>query len=304
MNIHYLRYFISVAENLNFSKAASKLYIAQPGLSQGIANLEKQIGVKLFERDRRSVQLTEAGAIFLDDAIEIVKKYDEAVDKVHQVSTSSHLFLTIGFLPSLGKVLLPQWIYAFSKEYPTITLSVKQFTMGTLHLALEDGSVDIGYTRSFGLKSTSGYMFKKVSNDSISVIIRSDHLLANHSKIDLKALAKESFVMVPQEESPQWHKFAMQIFSNRGIAPTRIITPGRVDGIFPLVLAKQGIGLVPSSNRTSDYPEIRFIDIDGDDVRFESGLAWKTSNSNPTILMFIEKVTSYPNVKYKLTSEI
>ncbi len=286
MNIHYLRYFIAVAEHLNFSKAADHLYIAQPGLSQGIANLERQLGVKLFDRDRRSVKLTAAGKAFLKEAVEITAKLDEAVEKARWVDANWLGDLNLGFLPSLGKILLPQWISEFRQKYPAVNLKLKQYTMATLHIALEHGDLDIGYTRSFALQGTSGFTCQKISTDSISAVMRSDHPLAGQDYIELSELAHEHFIMLAQQEAPQWHNLVVQIFARRGFTPTIIATPDRVDGIYPFVASGLGVGMVPSSNRTCDIPEIRFIHIRGDDAFFDTILTWKTSNTNPAIHLF------------------
>lgn len=290
MDIRYLRYFISVAEHLNFSKAAEHLYIGQPGLSQGIANLEKQLGFKLFERDRRSVQLTPAGLIFLKEASEIINKFDKAVEKARWVDANWLGDLNVGFLPSLGKVILPRWISRFRKKHHNVNLQLKEHTMATLHLALERGDLDIGYTRSFGLQNISGYARKKIYTDTVSVVIRNDHPLANQESIDLSGLAHEPFILLAKQESPQWRHYAMQIFANRGFSPNIINTPDRPDGMYTLISAGLGVGMVPSSNRTSDIPEIRFINIKGNDACFDTLLTWKTSNTNPAIQMFINVI--------------
>lgn len=284
-----MRYFISVAEYLSFSKAATYLFIGQPGLSQGIANLENYLGVKLFDRDRHSVCLTVAGKVFLKEAIEIVNQFDKAVNKVRQTNSNCVANLDIGFLPSLGKLQLPQWISNFHREYPLVNLNIKQHTMATLHIALEEGALDIGYTRSFGLKESNEYIFRKVSADNVSVVLRKDYPLSSQNPIDLSTFANESFALISQKEAPQWHRFAAQIFEKRGLCP-KIIAPGRIEGIYTLVEAGLAVGLVPSSNRTTDFKDICFVDIKGEDAKFYTGFAWKASNKNTAVTLFMNYV--------------
>lgn len=290
MDMQQLRYFVCVAEHLNFSKAAKYLYISQPSLSQGIAKLEQILGLQLFYRDRRSVRLTPAGAVFLKEAVVLIDRAEEAVNKAREASQNFAGTLKIGFLPSLGKKHLPHWIDSFRQKFPNVGINLYELTMSALHTALEVGDMDIGYTRSFGLQNTDDYAWREIYSENMVLVMRRDHPLVNETAVSFAALANYPFVMLAQEEAPQWFRFVMQVCANRGVSLKVVDRPKRVEGVLTLVEAGIGIAMVPASNKTKDTPNLCFKDILGEDTGYQVVLAWKKSRDNPAISLLLNEV--------------
>ena len=290
MNIRYLQYFVTVAKYLNFTKAAKHLYIAQSGLSQSISTLEKALGFPLFIRDTRSVQLTEAGAVFLKDVKELLWKYEQAVQKAYHINAGYSAHLSIGFLPALGKKYMPQYVSHFQQKYPYIQLELQQFTLAPLNQGLQSGDLDIGFTRSFDLMNNPDIAIKKINTDRTSIVLRKDHPLCKENKVDLSTLTRESFIILSQKAAPGWFNKVIEICSCRGLTPKIIASPPQMDSVFALVAAGMGVSIVPSSDKTHDIPCLHFIDLEGDDTQLDVVVAWNNSNDNSCVPLFISEL--------------
>ncbi|HHV18873.1 MAG TPA: LysR family transcriptional regulator [Thermoanaerobacterales bacterium] len=294
MNIQQLKYFIAVAHYLNFSEASKHLFIAQPALSQGIARLEKELNVKLFDRDTHSVALTAAGKVFLQEVQEIVKRLDLAVEKAQRTHAGYSGHLRIGFLSSLIKIYFPQWIPGFRNKYQHVNLSFNQLFMEPLRKALEKGYVDIGVTRSFDLLLSPDLQWHKICDDGISLVLRRDHPLADSLVLDFDALAREPFIIAASETSPNWHKKVLQICANRGFVPTFAHTPLAIETVYTLLQAGLGIAFLPNSGKVHNLPKLKFIPLEGEDTKIDVVVAWNKLNTNPTIPLFLQEIVAVP----------
>lgn len=299
MVLRQLRYFISVAENLNFTEAAKQLYVTQPTVSQQIIELENYLGVKLFVRDKRSVHLTPAGKLFLIEANTLINNVKEIVEKTRRASNGSIGTLKIGFLSYTIKNYLPTFIPKFRKKYPDIELQLKQFSAVTLREALLRGDIDIGFTFSFDFQQTSSVIWKVLFTDVISLALRNDHPLLKDSSLHLPDLTNEPFVTLSQEVSPYWFDLVMRVCVARGIIPKVVNQTSLPE--TPFLLAESGLGIAISShyaNLAHPIAKLHYFDIEGDDTRFDAVVVWKKEASNPSIPMFLDEL------EIALTSDI
>ena len=143
MELRHLRYFVAVAEELNFTRAAERLYTSQPSLSEQIRNLEEEIGYPLLNRTRRKVELTEAGAVFLDDAREILQKVDEAVIRAGKAASQAREVLTIGFVPAAEVRIFPAVLPAFRAAFPQVDVVLRSLTSNEQEGAMARGELDL-----------------------------------------------------------------------------------------------------------------------------------------------------------------
>ena len=196
MDMRPLRYFISVAEHLNFTEASKQLFVAQPAVSQQIAYLEKKLGVKLFNRTKHSVQLTHAGSVFLKDAREIIKKLDESIENVHQAEEGLIGTINIGLFSVPVRDFLPLLIRKFRRKYPQVNIRLNYYHVGQMIEKLKSDELDIAFTLSLGLQSIGGLEYKTLWTQPHCIIMHRDHPLANRTSINITELAEESFVML------------------------------------------------------------------------------------------------------------
>jgi DNA-binding transcriptional LysR family regulator len=288
MDIRQLKYFISVAEHLNFTEAAKHLFVAQSAVSQQIADLEKKIGVQLFIRNKRSVKLTNAGTVLLAEAINLVKKSEEAVEKARQADLGIIGSLNIGFLGYTEKNFLPPLIRKFKNDYPKVDLRLEQYNHGFLIEALSSGDLDVGFTFLFGLDNITGLEKEKVFTETISVVMHCEHPLADKSSINIGDLANEKFIALDREESPQGFNQTLLICAHSGFSPNIVSEPKLLQTVLLQVDCGAGIAILPKSLKLQASPSLRFIDIEGEKAEYELVAAWRKSNDNPSIPLFLE----------------
>jgi DNA-binding transcriptional LysR family regulator len=288
MDIRQLRYFIAVAEHLSFTEASKHLFVAQSAVSQQIADLEEKIGVKLFTRNKRSVRLTSAGSVLLKESISIVNKTEEAIEKTRQAEMGIIGNLNIGFLGYTERNFLPYLIREFRRKYPKVDLHLNQYNHGMLNESLKSGELDIGFTFSFGLYNIGGLEGKTVFTETISVVLHQDHPLAKETSIDISSLANERFIALDRQESPQGFNQTLQICANHGFSPNIVSEPSLLSTVLMMVDSGMGIAILPKSLKLHSSPSLRFVDIQGEKTEYELVAAWKRTNTNPSISLFLD----------------
>jgi DNA-binding transcriptional LysR family regulator len=292
MQIHQLRYFISVAEHLNFTEAAKQLFVAQSAVSQQIANLETKIGVQLFLRNKRSVQLTNAGTVFLKEAIEIVQKMEGAVEKARKAEAGFIGSLQIGFLAAPVRRFLPHLIKSFNGTYPHVEIQLHHFNLGQLNEKLKHNELDVVFAISLGFQDIKDLESKTLFSSSSCVYLHREHPLAGKSSIHLADLALESYVMRDREEAPQWYDYALTLCAKSGFFPNIVSHAERIETVLMFVDAGIGITILPNYLEMYASPSIRIIPIEGEKDILDVAVYRNLTNQNPTIPLFLDQIQS------------
>ncbi|WP_169717748.1 LysR substrate-binding domain-containing protein [Sporomusa silvacetica] len=285
-----MKEFICLAEQLNFSKAASRLYVSQSVLSRHIANLEKNLGVQLFIRDTQSVQLTASGEFVRDEFAAVVAKYDEAIRKINQMLSGIVGELRVGFLERAVKKILPDLITQFRSMYPNISLQLNQYNMGPLAQALKREEIDIAFSLLFD-QTEKGYNSKTLYRDSLAIVLPKNHLFAGKKVISLADLAHEPFIFAGKDESPGMFKRVIELCRANGFSPNIIKQYS-----FPenaLLMVKTGLGIaILSRHMESPDSDLWFGSIEGDNTKFDVVITWRTANTNPALQLFLKLLDS------------
>ncbi len=203
MELRHLRYFITVAEELNFSKAALKLYTAQPSLSQQIKDLEEDVGVKLLHRTKRKVELTEEGAVFLEQARLTLAQADKAIAMARQVSQAKQQMLRIGFVPVAEMKIFPYVLPNLRVQNPDLKIELLSMNNTDQMKALKRGDLDITFTRHDFNNDEVESLF--VLREPLIFILPKDHPLAKYERIPVKALNGIDFIIPSAEQSLTLH---------------------------------------------------------------------------------------------------
>ncbi|WP_342431290.1 LysR family transcriptional regulator [Neobacillus sp. FSL H8-0543] len=290
MDIRPLRYFISVAEHLNFTEASKELFVAQPAVSQQIAQLEKKLGVKLFHRDKHSVRLTNAGTVFLKNAKEIIEKIDESIVNAQQAEEGFIGTLNIGILNIPVRDFLPLLIRKFRQKYPRVNIRLNYHHLGRIIEKLKADELDIAFTLSPGMQNIGGIESKTLWSQPHSIILHQDHPLANRTSINIAELADEPFVMVDRQEAPPGFDLLLAACGNHGFSPNIVSTAARIEAVLMMVDSDIGIAILPKYLQFFAPPSLRFIDIEGDNLSIDVITSWKKINNNPTLSLFIEEL--------------
>ena len=215
MELRHLRYFITVAEELNFSKAALKLYTAQPSLSQQIKDLEEDVGVKLLHRTKRKVELTEEGAVFLEQARLTLAQADKAVAMARQVSQAKQQMLRIGFVPVAEMKIFPYVLPNLRVQNLDLKIELLSMNNSDQSKAIKKGELDITFTRQNLQSDEIESQF--VLREPLIFILPKDHPLAKYERIPVKALNGIDFIIPAMEQSQTLHNLILNFAKSHNI---------------------------------------------------------------------------------------
>lgn len=243
MELRHLRYFVAVAEQLNFTRAAERLNTAQPSLSQQIKNLEADVGIPLLDRSKRHVALTEGGKVFLGDTKEILARLDRAVERAVRAQQGRSAELVIGVVPAAEIKILPKLIPLVERNLPTVRLVFHNLPSAEQKRLLAMGSLDFGILR--GPLEDPRLEVEDILFEKLVVGLPSKHPLASRKTVSIRQLNAVPFIMVSREGSPELHD-AVQAFCERsGLHPRVVQQADNVLGNLNMIRAGIGFGLFP-----------------------------------------------------------
>lgn len=257
-----LRYFVAVAEELHFSRAAKRLNMAQPPLSQQIHQLERVLGVELFIRTTRRVQLTPAGAVFLEGARRVLAETEHVTEMTRRASRGEFDTLRVGFTDAAALSVLPAAVRRFRKAFPGVHLDLREDD-GTANQveALQRDLVDVALVR--GPLVQSGLCVEVLVKERFCVALWDGHPLARLSRVPLRRLRSEPLVWFPRHLSPAYYDLLMGMCLRAGFTPERAYEVVRFQTAFSLVAAGVGVSFVPSSVRNLRFSGVTFRDLSG-----------------------------------------
>ncbi|MBG6502202.1 LysR family transcriptional regulator [Pseudomonas aeruginosa] len=250
MELRHLRYFIAVAEELHFGRAAERLGISQPPLSQQIQALEEEIGARLFERTNRRVELTDAGRLFLDESRQVLAQVDKAVLLARRAHLGELGELKIGFTSSAPFTsTIPSSIHAFRKAYPDVHLDLQEMSSRQVLKALLEESLQVGVIRPLALPDAVHWV--ELFREPLVAVLRADHPLAAGSEdgLAIAALAEEPFVFFPRSYGPGLYDQVIALTRQAGFSPRIAQEASEAMTILGLVSAGLGESILPASFR-------------------------------------------------------
>jgi DNA-binding transcriptional LysR family regulator len=245
MELRHLRYFVAVAEELHFGRAAARLGIAQPPLSQQIRALERELGLELFSRTRRRVELTEAGRVYLEEARGILQRVAQAAAAARRAARGETGALAVGMVASATYGLMPRVFRLFRARNPGVALTVGVLSTGAQVAALRAGQLQLGIARPpFGDETL---VAEPLHEEPVVVALPSGHPLSARRTLSLRALATEPFVIFPRDRRPGWYDFMLGLCRAAGFEPVVGQDAPELATAMALVAAGMGVTLVPAS---------------------------------------------------------
>jgi DNA-binding transcriptional LysR family regulator len=286
MELRHLRYFIAVAEELHFSRAAARLHIAQPPLSQQIRDLEREIGVPLLARTQRQVRLTAAGVVFLEDARRIVAQAEHAAEAARQAQRGEIGRLNIGYVGSAFYDALPALLRVFHRRYPQVEINLRQRTTAEQEEDLRQGRIDIGVVRPpVQDRSLALYTFVE---EPLLVTVPADHPLAQQATVAVAALRDEAFLMFSRSLGPGMYDQIIALCRQAGFSPRVAQEAVEMQAITGLVAAGFGIAIVPASARSTRAKDIAYLPIAPPAPTLPLALAWLPPTLAPVGALFLQ----------------
>lgn len=286
MDIRQLKYFIAVAEELNFTRAAERVGIAQPPLSQQIIGLEHELRAELFHRSKRKVELTEAGHILLPHAQRILNATKEAAEAVQSAMAGKRGSVRLGAIYSSMFVFLPALLRRFHADYPSVTVQVEEMTITQQLAALNEGTIDIGLIR--GDADIDCISSRALVEEEFILAIPTGHPLAKHNSIRLTQLADYPFLDMSRRSNQNYYELVHGIFANARVQPNVVQQASDMHTLLCLVGSGLGLALVPSSMRSSPIKHIVYRKISDPTPRTSMRLAWRTENVSLVLPKFVD----------------
>lgn len=285
MELRHLRYFVTVAEELHFGRAAERLFIAQPPLSQQIQQLERELGVLLFQRTSRRVQLTPAGEVFLRDVRQILTGLDAAIHAAQRAARGETGWLGIGFAASATYDLLPAVLHDFRAEFPEVALSLLELNAVEQAQALRDHSIHVGFARPYVAEAEANV--EAVLREPFLVALPEAHPLAAHDALALPALAEEPFVSFPEKPLPSYAQVIRAVCEEAGFTPRVVQEVREMQTAISLVAAGLGIALLPASVRHLHRDGVIYRPLQEPAPRTELAVVSRKEDASPVLKNFL-----------------
>lgn len=287
MDINQLKYFISVAQTLNFSEAARRNGLTQPSISHHINELEKQLACKLFIRDKRSVSLTDAGRAFLPSALEIVEISHKAALQLSSMEQGRGGHISIAALTT-SSVVLSKCLTAFSAEHPNINVDIN-FTSGrTQALIMDEEKYDVHFAVEEMVPVGETFTYIRTHTDRLCLALPKNHPLAGQP-LDFSKLAGERFIACSQNDGPALYNQIMRVCEARGYQPNITCQYDRAEAVLLSVGAGLGISIIPEALSHVFYSEnVSFLPIEGEDTYRNYVIAWRKNIKNPAVDLLVD----------------
>ncbi|MBK3603484.1 LysR family transcriptional regulator [Streptomyces sp. MBT98] len=282
MELRHLNAFLAVAEELHFGRAAKRLQMAQPPLSQQIRQLEKELGVQLFHRNTRSVRLTSAGETFLEPARTVLDDLDTAVRAARSAGIGEYGRVTIGFAGASSHETLPRLTRAVRAAHPGLELVMTGQTYANTALSrVADGSLDLGFVRL--PVARPGVAHRVIDEEKLVCALPSDHPLARRETVPLDVLAGEPFVSFPANSGSTVRDAMTEACENAGFTPRIVQEAPDSYTILALVAAGVGVTLTVTSVQHIQQNGLVYRPLAGPAVRLRAALAWRADNPSAAL---------------------
>jgi DNA-binding transcriptional LysR family regulator len=285
MELRHLRYFVAVAEELHFGRAATRLLIVQPSLSQQIRQLEDELGFPLLKRTKRSVELTDAGRVFLASAQHILAQVQEAKRLALRAYRGEVGRLVVGYISSSTYDLLPAMLRAYRERFPHVEIVLRESTTPIQLRALEEDEIQVGLLRL--PISTPLVDVEVVRREPIVCALPEGHPLAQQEQVAVSMLANEPFVLQSRQHGGGYYVQLMKLCLASGFSPNVVQEVTEMHTIVGLVAAGIGVSLVPQSIRDMRSKGIEYRELEGAATMAEIALAWKHDTQSTIVQNFL-----------------
>ena len=293
LELRQLRYFVTLAQELNFRRAAERLHITQPSLSQQIALLEATFGVRLFERDRRRVSLTEAGIAILADAQGLVAESEMVLHKARQLASADAGTLRVGFPEYANRTFIPDIAAAFRSQHPEVKVTITEGYSGALLSDLRRERLDVGFVRIPSAEDYGDLTMELMMDEKTGMLLAARHPLAARSEIPVAALAGEQILVVDRPFNPALYDLIAEWLQRGGVEPRFLKIGGTgvytYDTMLRVVESGEALVLTARSLATAAAlpAGVVFRPISGPSPRFQLAAVWSGSNTSPLLHEFL-----------------
>lgn len=281
LELRHLRYFLAVAEDLHFRKAAERLYISQPGLSRQIKKLETELGYSLFLRNNRKVALTPAGAYLHTEVSRLLQQLEGVLHHANMLNEGVEGTLKFGYVGSAMQNIIPELLVRFRADFPNIRYELEALDNQQQIDRLMTRDIDIGFIR---LERVPQELNRQVVfEDTFSLVLPLDHPLSEQNFTSLAQLQSEPFILFDPTYSLPYYEKVMELFDDAGFSPIVSHRTVHATTIYRLVENGFGLSIVPTSLQMGYQLGVKFIELTDIPQRTKLSAVWRGDNENPAL---------------------
>lgn len=284
IELRHLRYFVAVAEELHFGRAAQRLHLAQPPLSQQIRKLEEILGYALFTRTSRSVRLTAAGEVFLERARRTLRNVQEDLDEARSIARGEVGFLRVGFIGSSMLTSLPAMLGQYRRQYPKVHLQLSENFTSNLIQSLTKNTLDAAFLRDGD--PTDGLSIEPLFSEPFVAVLPSNHPLAKRKAISAAGLRDEPFVFFTPAAGSRAYRKTISLCEEHGFRPRVVQEAPQWLTILRLVGAGLGVSIAPACVAQIATPDIACCPLRGAKVQSDIELAYRATDDRAIVKSF------------------
>ena len=288
MKLHTFQYFVAIAEELHFGRAAARLKITQPALSRQICRLETEMGVTLLHRTKRTVELTEAGAVFLVEVRKALQQIDSAIQIAQRVGRGEIGLLRIGFTASSMHTVLPEILRHFRDHSPNVKLEMTEICTLDQVNGLKKETIDVGFLHP---PVDEAFLdLYPLQSEKLLLALPRNHRLAKQQQLSLNDFADEPFIVHPRHEGPVLYDQFLALCRAAGFIPNIVYEDGKHQTRLGLVAAGTGITFIPESLKNVGLSSVTHCAPLGDFLELQLAVAWQRQQRSPMVERFLEVV--------------
>jgi DNA-binding transcriptional LysR family regulator len=288
MELRHIRYFLAVAEEQNFTRAAARVGIGQPPLSQQIKDLETEVGAPLFHRIPQGAELTEAGRAFLENVRVIPVQAERATRAAQRAARGEIGSIRVGFVGSAPfNRVMPATIRSFRRAYPDVEMSFEESNAMRLIASLKDGELDAAFFR-FNESPSDDLQIRLLSEERMVVVLPATHPAAKSVEIDLVRLRNDALILVPRDAGPSLFDTVMLACRQAGFEPIVGQSAPQLSSVVSLVAAELGFSMVPESMRQLQLTGVTYREVAGDAPLTRLALAYRRGETSKIVRNFVD----------------
>ena len=295
MNINQLKYFVAVAEQRSFTRAANQYYLSQTAITQQVRALEAALEVQLFDRNSRPISLTPAGSVFLTEAKAILERMNSAISRAQDASTGLVGSLRIGYTKGYERSDLSNKLRSFHREYPNVLLTCFRHDTDMLAAGLLNHEYDIIFTwDSTNIRQNKELETRLIERARLVVALYAAHPLAHRTALNRTELKNETILfMTPSSTGESYgDAYFMQLYQNAGYQPNILLRSNDVESLLMMVAAEEGISILPAycTDKLDDAENLVFIPLLGDEEVEDILAVWHRNDSSLPLQHFVQRL--------------
>ena len=292
MELRHLKYFVAVADELHFGRAAKKLHIAQPPLSQQIMNLEEELGFKLFDRSKRTIQMTAAGSHFLKEARQVLLHVEQAAEAARRIHHGKSGRLVVGFVGSVIHTFLPEGLRLFRERFPEVELVLHEMNTAEQMMSLHAKRIDVGFFYTSDREDPL-LASRTLTLAPLLVVLHNKHPLSGRRSVNIRDLIHEPFIANTRSSEPVVRDAFISLCHSAGFSPRIAQEAGHVQTVLGLVAAGLGVCLLPDFIKNIRRPGVQYIPLSGSPPEVKLAVVWRSDSASILVKSFVNIIESY-----------